>query len=107
MTDAPKPTLTEAEREELNDWEQIARELSAESVTPYVARIIAAREAAARREALLEAREDIRARRQNFRRLNADPQYLAAMDDAFGLVNNRLRNATRALAEPERDEEGR
>jgi hypothetical protein len=65
-----------------------------------------AREAAARREALLEAREDIRARRRTFSGLNADPQYLAAMDDAFGLVNNRLSDVNRVLAEPERDEEG-
>jgi hypothetical protein len=57
-----------------------------------------AREAAARREALLEAREDIRARRRTFSDLNADPQYLAAMSDAFGLVNNRI-------AEPDRDVE--
>ena len=41
--------------------------------------------------ALTGALEDIRERRRNFRRLNADPQYLAAMDDAFGLVNNRVR----------------
>lgn len=45
---------------------------------------------------LAGALEDIRERRQNFRRLNADPQYLAAMDDAFGLVNNRIRAAASA-----------
>lgn len=46
--------------------------------------------------ALAGALEDIRERRQNFRRLNADPQYLSALDDAFGLVKNRISALTPA-----------
>lgn len=40
--------------------------------------------------ALAEALADIRTRRQVFNRLGAHEQYLMALDDAFGLVNNRL-----------------
>lgn len=43
--------------------------------------------------ALRAAREDIRARRRHFASLKADDQYLNALDDAYGLVNNRIGKA--------------
>lgn len=45
----------------------------------------------ARSEGAAEVRDDIRARRREFRRLNADSEYLLALDDAFGLAANRAR----------------
>jgi hypothetical protein len=53
---------------------------------------LAAHVAQVKAEALLEAAHDIRARRREFMRLNADDQYLMALDDAFGLVANRMRD---------------
>jgi hypothetical protein len=120
MSAEPKRVeLTEAEREvdpyQMNDlfgyvdamvlshWppDEIALTLLLLGYTPEdeVERI----KAAARREALQEAIEDIRERRRRFAGLGCDEQYLLAMDDCFGLVNNRL---SAVLAEPERDEEG-
>ena len=52
--------------------------------------------------ALAEALADIRTRRQVFNRLGAHEQYLMALDDAFGLVNNRL-----AIVRAARQERGR
>lgn len=48
--------------------------------------------AAAETRALEGARDDIRDRRREFVRLGADGQYLSALDDAWGLVSNRLRD---------------
>lgn len=42
--------------------------------------------------ALSEAKDDIKARIVTFRNLNADPQYLNALNDAWGLVANRKRS---------------
>jgi hypothetical protein len=41
-------------------------------------------------QALTAAREDIRARRRHFASLGANEEYLSALDDAYGLVNNRI-----------------
>lgn len=41
-------------------------------------------------QALTAAREDIRARRRHFASLGANEEYLNALDDAYGLVNNRI-----------------
>ena len=54
---------------------------------------LAAREAAARAEGAAAVRDDIRARRREFRRLNADQEYLNALDDAYGLAANHARGA--------------
>ena len=48
--------------------------------------------AEARQEGAAAVRDDIVARRREFRRLNADQQYLNALDDAFGLAANRARS---------------
>lgn len=48
-----------------------------------------------RREGAALVRDDIQARRREFRRLNADQQYLNALDDAYGLAANRAREAGR------------
>lgn len=45
----------------------------------------------ARREALREARGDIKARITTFRDLDAHPEYMNALNDAWGLVANRER----------------
>jgi hypothetical protein len=115
MSAEPKRVeLTEAERDALDvggmfpteyGWQHPEKWFRKTQVSLFerVARIVAAREAAARREALQEAIEDIRERRRRFAGLGCDEQYLLAMDDCFGLVNNRL---SAVLAEPERDEEG-
>lgn len=58
-------------------------------------RRVAAAETKARAEGAAAVRDDIQARRREFRRLNADPQYLNALDDAYGLANNRARQADR------------
>jgi len=52
-------------------------------------------------EALARVRDDIRARRREFRRLDADEQYLLALDDAYGIAANACRAA---LAQPATDE---
>jgi hypothetical protein len=54
------------------------------------------------RAAMEGARNDIRDRKREFIRLGADPQYLMALDDAWGLVSNSLRAA---LAQPTTDGE--
>lgn len=46
--------------------------------------------------ALAEALSDIAARRREFQRLGADNEYISALEDAYGLVNNRLRGARSA-----------
>lgn len=48
----------------------------------------------ATREALTHAKDDIKARIVTFRELNADHQYMNALNDAWGLVANRLRADT-------------
>lgn len=55
--------------------------------------------------ALTGAREDIQFRRREFLRLDADDEYLTGLDDAFGLVSNRLRALTGAPVQtaPHRD----
>lgn len=45
-------------------------------------------------DALEGARNDIKARITTFRSLDADPQYLNALNDAWGLVANRVRSVT-------------
>lgn len=60
-----------------------------------VERIVAAREAKARADGAAAVRDDIRARRREFRRLNAEQEYLNALDDAYGLAANRAREVTR------------
>ena len=122
MTDAPKPTLTEAEQGTvadlarkldpilyphmnplMQDWPrlmQIARQVrtvfqAAGWVSPEEAK---AREAAARREALLEAAEHCTARANEAHRCD-----LHVVSDTWDVAAVDLR----ALAEPERDEEGR
>lgn len=61
--------------------------------------ILAAHDAATaervRREGAALVRDDIQARRREFRRLNADQQYLNALDDAYGLAANRAREQAR------------
>lgn len=57
--------------------------------SPALDAIVAERVAAA----LLGAREDIRDRYREFSRLHADEQYLSALNDAWGLVNNRIPRA--------------
>lgn len=44
-----------------------------------------------RGEALREARDDIRSRIRVFRKLDAHPEYMNALNDAWGLVANRER----------------
>lgn len=48
--------------------------------------------------ALQGAKDDIRARIREFTRLGADPQYLNALNDAWGLVANRQRDLERSTA---------
>lgn len=43
-------------------------------------------------DALEGARDDIKARIATFRELDADAQYLEALNDAWGLVANRVRS---------------
>ena len=109
MTDAPKPTLTEAEREELTTFDTGIYACAAEGycsgydhslpghdhedIYDVVARI----KAAARREALLEA-----ARHFTRRANEASHSDLHMVSDAWDMAASDLR----ALAEPERDEEG-
>lgn len=66
----------------------------AQHVRHVVARItlaLAERDRRVRAEALRAARDDIRDRIRVFRDLNADPEYLNALNDAWGLVANRER----------------
>ncbi len=139
MTDAPKPTLTEAEREDglaraiwttgacnlplrdpLDvDCHDAARAVIASGwVSPEEAK---AREAAARREALLQydravamAREANAAAIEHWNRADKAEAKVARVEalaeEWDGLVNGRSVQAAElraALAEPERDEEGR
>lgn len=46
--------------------------------------------------ALLGALSDIAARRREFKQIDADDKYLTGLDDAYGLVNNRLAAARTA-----------
>jgi len=97
-------TLTDAERE----WIALTiLDAAAESDTDTAARLIEARiETLIRRRlpaetadrvrqaqaaALREAKDDIKARIDTFRGLGADPQYIWALNDAWGLVANRER----------------
>ena len=75
-----------------------AAEVMADAIEPHLAALV--HEHTDR--ALAEALGDIRARRQEFNRLGAHEQYLMALDDAFGLVNNRL-----AIVRAARQEQGR
>jgi len=59
---------------------------------PEVEKIIATATA----DALQGARDDIKARIQTFRGLKAEQMYLNALNDAWGLVANRERDARRA-----------
>lgn len=96
--DAPRWTKTRSEPWQLGhgDWVVAVEGIPGGIAMSHIERIPEGwvspeQHRAAVEAALAGALEDIRDRRQNFRRLNADPQYLAAMDDAFGLVNNRIR----------------
>lgn len=62
----------------------------ADAQDAVIERVIAARV----RDALAEAKGDIRQRITTFRALDADPQYMNALHDAWGLVANRERRVT-------------
>ncbi|HEY9263239.1 MAG TPA: hypothetical protein VIQ11_01380 [Mycobacterium sp.] len=128
MTDAPKPTLTEAERESLLTFDTGNYACAAEGycsgydhslpghdhedIYDVVARI----KAAARREALLEAAEKHRhevfrvweeGHATGLRDLQEQLQYAKGLG-IWAEAPRDTRNPYRAaLAEPERDEEGR
>ena len=118
MTDAPKPTLTEAEREELERslrWHFAAHAeqpypgyagLGVENALNIVTHIVEAREAAARREALLEAADVLPNMTEGDRR-EGTRRWPLPQRDAYSLAVEEAQGALRALAEPERDEEGR